>query len=77
MTIEKSATTENSAAASRGDDTHWWKAYESHSKAARGTAAQRRLPSTGPASLAHVDHQPAWPTETEIHRAASKALQQL
>ena len=76
MTIEKSAVTENSAAARRGDDTHWWKAYELHSKAVPETAAQSGRPSTGPSSLAHVDPAPAWPTETEIHRAASKALRQ-
>jgi len=75
MTIENSAPTENSAAARRGDDTHWWKAYELHSKAIPGTAAQSRRPSIGPASLAHVKREPSWPTETEIHRAASKALQ--
>jgi hypothetical protein len=77
MTIDKSATTENSAAARRGDDTHWWKAYALNSKAGAATAAQCGLPSTKPAALAHVDREPAWPTETEIHRAASKALQQL
>jgi hypothetical protein len=75
MTIENSAPDENSAAARRGDDTHWWKAYELHSKAMPGIAAKSRRQSPRPTSLAHVDSEPSWPTETEIHRAASKALQ--
>jgi hypothetical protein len=58
MTIPDAAATAQEAADRRGDDTHWWKAYRRHSTAPR--------PPAGPG--------PFGPPETEIHRAAKKAL---
>ena len=74
MTIEISATKEEDAGDRRADDTHWWKAYQLHSTVA--------LPVKTPGTLASPAEDRGWvaderyrPTETEIHRAASKALQ--
>ena len=74
MTAAKSPTADYESAERRGDDTHWWKAYQLHSEAALAMNADGKplLPGTASASLA--DRKPFQPTETEIHRAIKKAL---
>ena len=74
MTAAKSATARYEAAERRGDDTHWWKAYQLHSEAALAAKAHGKLQLTGIASLSPADRKPFRPTETEIHRAANKVL---
>jgi len=76
MKICKSATTNEDAGDRRGDDTHWWKAYQVHATAAPGTTSHSTLRSPGAASLSFADER-FGPTETQIHRAAKMALRSL
>ena len=73
MTIGRPSMVDPDAGDRRGDDTHWWKAYQLHSTVALAMKAhgKLRLPGAASRSFAHKDFRP---TETEIHRAASKAL---
>ena len=73
MTIGRPASTSDEAGDRRGDDTHWWKAYQRHSTVALALKAHDRLVPPGPASRPLADER-FRPIETEIHRAASKAL---
>lgn len=74
MTIRKSAESESDAADRRGDDTHWWKAYQLHSTVALAMKARSMPPAPGAASRLFANHAHFRPAETEIHRAAKKAL---
>ena len=73
MKIGKSAATDHDAGDRRGDDTHWWKAYQLHSTVALPLKTPGKLTSPAAAFRSFAD-EIFRPTETEIHRAASKAL---
>jgi hypothetical protein len=73
MTIGRSATTDDDAGDRRGNDTHWWKAYQLHSTVALPVEGPGKLPSRA-ADFRSLADERFRPTETEIHRAASKAL---
>jgi hypothetical protein len=73
MTIGRSARTDDDAGDRRGDDTHWWKAYQLHSTVALPAKEHGKLLPLDAAFQPSADER-FQPTETEIHRAASKAL---
>jgi hypothetical protein len=50
MTTDKSTTAKQCPAERRGDDTHWWKAYQAHSKA---TAMSTPLEVSEPQGITH------------------------
>jgi len=74
MTAAKSVTAAYEAAERRGDDTHWWKAYQLHSEVALAMKAHTKLLSRGNASQSSSVRKSLLLTETEIHRAANEAL---
>ena len=67
MTAERSPPSRFDAAERRGADTHWWSAYTLHSTAPMASAP------CDPASTATA-RQAVLPAQTEIQRAADKAL---
>jgi hypothetical protein len=69
MTIDRCTTLATAAADRRADDTHWWKAYQTHSKAATAMNAP-----SGPVLPGTAGPESFRPTKTEIQRAAKKAL---
>jgi len=73
MTIGRSARRDDVAGDRRGDDTHWWKAYQLHSTVALQAKKHGKLLPLDAAFQPSADER-FQPTETEIHRAACKAL---
>ena len=74
MTNVRSVSKERDEAERRGDDTHWWKAYQRHSKATSGTGLQSTHLANLIDSPLPLKRAPFRPTETEIQRAANRAL---
>ncbi len=75
MTIVKSTATAICPAERRGDDTHWWKAYQSHSKGTLSAKPQEAGESSEDVSLPCAGRAPVRLSESEVECNTKNALE--